>query len=211
MLRPIAPFLAALTLLACNKPEAAPPAAPAPAPAATPAPAPAPEAEPDPAPSAAERGPRVVKTARTGTCEVVTGIAAGPAEQAIADEMSRAAAAARRAVVYIGAPWCAPCVRFKKALLAGELEGILPGVRLLEFDNDLDGDRLRAAGYKWRLVPMFAVPDHAGRPAGLQTAGVPGKDAPMAPLGKRVAELLDKAGRGAGARPAPLAVPATPR
>lgn len=138
-------------------------------------------------------------------------MAAGDAAAAIADEMSWAAADDRRAVVYVGAPWCEPCKRLKQALLAGELDKTLPGVRLLEFDNDLDGDRLRAAGYVWQLVPLLAIAGHDGRASGLQTAGVPAKDAPMAGLAVRVADLLVRAGRGRRrARTAPASGRSTP-
>ena len=89
-----------------------------------------------------------------------------------------------------GATWCEPCKRFKKALLAGELDAQLKGARMLEFDADLDGDRLAAAGYSYRYVPFFAAPRPDGRNSGRATAGVPSKDAPMGPLAIRVAALL---------------------
>jgi len=74
-------------------------------------------------------------------------------------------------VVYVGAAWCEPCVAFHEALLAGQLDADLAGVRFLEFDLDRDRARLEADGYSSRYVPLFALPGRDGRASGAQIEG----------------------------------------
>lgn len=115
---------------------------------------------PQPAPAAptATRPPRLVKAPAGGrVAEAVI------AEQATAD--------GDLVVVYVGAAWCEPCVAFHDALLAGRLDADLPDLRFLEFDLDRDRDRLRAAGYESRYVPLFALPGPDGRASGRQLEG----------------------------------------
>lgn len=66
-------------------------------------------------------------------------------------------------IVYVGATWCAPCKAFHDALVAGELDGPLAGVRFLEFDADRDAGRLQGADYVSRYIPLFSVPGPEGR------------------------------------------------
>ena len=144
-----------LVLSAC----AAEPSAP-PAPVTTAAPA-APAAPaivaPAGAPTGAIRPPRLVPAPAGGTvAEVVT------AERGAGDTLL---------VVYVGASWCEPCVAFHDALLAGQLDADLPGVRFLEFDLDRDKARLDADGYSSRYVPLFALPGPDGRASGRQIQG----------------------------------------
>lgn len=130
-------------LVGCGAEPAAPAAAP-PAPAAAPAPTPTP--------------PRLVPAPAGGrVAEVV--------------EAERAGVGAERLVVYVGAAWCEPCVAFHDALLAGQLDADLPGVRFLEFDLDRDRARLEADGYSSRYVPLFALPGPDGRASGAQIEG----------------------------------------
>ena len=58
--------------------------------------------------------------------------------------------------------WCEPCRQFHKAVLAGELDTLLDGVHLVEFDLDADRDALSAAGYSSHLIPLFALPKANG-------------------------------------------------
>jgi thiol-disulfide isomerase/thioredoxin len=82
---------------------------------------------------------------------------------AIVREASAAAAASRRALlVYVGASWCEPCQRFHRAAEAGALDAVLPRLMLLEFDMDRDRDRLAAAGYDAKYIPLFALPSSDG-------------------------------------------------
>lgn len=180
-------------LFACEKAEESAPKPPlAPNAAASPTEA-APPAAAIPGPPAAQQraagGPRKVATSPSTKSQIVSGLAAGPAAQVIADEVALANGAGK-CIVYVGAPWCQPCQRFKRALLAGELDAELINVRFLEFDADLDKQRLADAGYKFQLVPFFGRPGFDGRATSRTTSGVPAKDSPMAPLAKRVAALL---------------------
>lgn len=74
-------------------------------------------------------------------------------------------------VVTVGASWCEPCRVFHDAVQGGQLDQPLAGVRFLEFDIDRDRERLQAAGYTSRLVPLFALPDAEGRASGRQIEG----------------------------------------
>lgn len=74
-------------------------------------------------------------------------------------------------VVYVGATWCEPCVAFHDALLAGNFNKDLTGVRFLEYDLDRDKARLEADGYTSRYVPLFAIPGPDGRASGRALQG----------------------------------------
>ncbi|HVU00124.1 MAG TPA: thioredoxin [Polyangiaceae bacterium] len=80
----------------------------------------------------------------------------------VADELRKGKAAKRGVLVYVGATWCEPCQAFHHAVQAGELDDLLDGVRLLEFDLDADRDALGRAGYSSRLIPLFALPNADG-------------------------------------------------
>jgi len=87
----------------------------------------------------------------------------GPVARLVAEELKAAGADQRKLIVYVGAPWCEPCVAFHDALIAGELDAELPATRFLEFNMDLDRERLALAGYTSRLIPLFALPLADGR------------------------------------------------
>ena len=74
-----------------------------------------------------------------------------------------ARAEGRIPLVYVGATWCEPCQYFHRAAEHGDLDGELPALALLELDLDRDGDRIAAAGYASRMIPLFAVPGPDGR------------------------------------------------
>lgn len=86
-------------------------------------------------------------------------------------ELERAKKDGRALVVYVGATWCEPCQRFHNAAQAGEITGDLPPIRMLEFDLDRDAERLTAAGYGSRMIPLFAVPGPDGRGTDLRIEG----------------------------------------
>ncbi len=91
-----------------------------------------------------------------------------PAGEGELSALVRTFAASARAegripLVYVGATWCEPCQYFHRAAENGELDGELPALALLELDLDRDGDRIAAAGYGSRMVPLFAVPGADGR------------------------------------------------
>src|SRR5262245_2857436 len=64
----------------------------------------------------------------------------------------------RRLVVYVGAPWCEPCLAFHAAVEAGKLDTELAGIRFLEFDADEHRAAIDEGGYGGRLIPRFALP-----------------------------------------------------
>lgn len=70
-------------------------------------------------------------------------------------------------IAYVGASWCEPCQRFKKALTGGELDAEFPNVLFVEFDHDADERRLEADFYGGELIPRFVLPDSDGK-AGLR-------------------------------------------
>lgn len=77
----------------------------------------------------------------------------------------------RTLLVYVGATWCEPCKRFHAAAEGGFIKGDLPPLRMLEFDLDKDAERLFAAGYGSKMIPLFAVPGPDGRGTELKVEG----------------------------------------
>jgi thiol-disulfide isomerase/thioredoxin len=80
----------------------------------------------------------------------------------VAEELKRGQKVHRGVLVYVGATWCEPCQGFHHAVEQGELDDLLDGVRLVEFDLDRDRDALERAGYLSRLIPLFALPKPDG-------------------------------------------------
>lgn len=87
----------------------------------------------------------------------------GDVASAVRRFVAEARAESRVPLVYVGATWCEPCQYFHRAAVAGELDDALPRMALLEFDRDQDGERLEAAGYGSRMIPLFVVPGDDGR------------------------------------------------
>lgn len=97
---------------------------------------------------------------------------AAPAEGEVAAIVqAELARASGQLVVYVGATWCDPCKVFHDALVAGQLDRELAGVRFVEFDMDRDKERLADAGYMSRYIPLLAVPGPDGRASGRQIEG----------------------------------------
>lgn len=86
-----------------------------------------------------------------------------PVEAIMVRELERARREGRDVLIYVGAEWCEPCKRFHDAAAAGELDDDFPTLRLVEFDADRDGARLKAAGCASKLIPLFARPTEEGR------------------------------------------------
>lgn len=95
----------------------------------------------------------------------------GPIEAVIKTRLDQATADGVRLVVYVGATWCEPCRRFQAALEAGDLATSFAGFRFLKFDKDRDGDRLDAAGYASKYIPLFALPSPDGTSSGEHIEG----------------------------------------
>ena len=209
MCRPIASLLRharlgllGLSLVACTKPAptvttqktapaAATTAAPA-APVAAPAPA---AAAPVAAPAAANpvrEQPAPAQPNPRGKVELPDATPEVPADIVIHNAVAKASEDGKDLLVYVGASWCAPCVRFKAAAKAGKLNASLPGLRLLVFDADTDTERLERAGYRWTYVPLFVRPGVNGRSSGLQIAGVPTKGSSENDLVPRINKLLGR-------------------
>jgi hypothetical protein len=119
-------------------------------------------------------------------------IAAAEGEVAplVKQQLWRAQRDGRQLLVYVGAPWCEPCRRFHDAASTGLLDAEFPSLRVLEFDHDRDEERLRAAGYTSRLIPLFAAPAADGRASGRQIEGSIKGQGAVAEITPRLRALL---------------------
>ncbi|MCA9664237.1 MAG: thioredoxin family protein [Myxococcales bacterium] len=102
---------------------------------------------------------------------VILAPAAGEVAALVSAQRARSGAAGRELIVYVGAKWCEPCRRFIGALHAGKLDREFPRLDVLKFDLDRDRARLAAAGYRSRLIPLFARPRRDGRASGRMIQG----------------------------------------
>jgi hypothetical protein len=131
-----------------------------------------------------------VAPAASGHIRVATASATGDVAPVVRDEMAKAAAEKRRVVVYVGAEWCEPCSRFLRAAESGELDAVFGDVTLLLFDSDRDRDRLSAAGYASRYIPLFALPAGDGTASHKQIEGGIKGDAAVANIASRLRDML---------------------
>lgn len=129
-------------------------------------------------------------TPRPRAVEQVAAPPTGEVAPIVARELGRASREGRQLLVYVGASWCEPCRRFHAAASAGKLDAALPGLRLLEFDLDRDGQRLQRAGYRSDYIPLFARPGPDGRASGRQIAGSIKGDGAVAQIVPRLRALL---------------------
>jgi hypothetical protein len=118
---------------------------------------------------------------------------AGEGADVVRREAERASKDGRTLLVYVGAVWCDPCQRFHKAVEDGEISAGLPRLRILEFDLDHDADRLTAAGYASRLIPLFAVPGADGRGTDARMEGSIKGSGAVANIVPRLRALVDRA------------------
>ena len=111
--------------------------------------------------------------APAGKLELIDAPAAktGDIAPMIAAELARAEHDGKHLLVYLGATWCEPCVKFHDAAAAGKLDGVFGDLRMLVFDADRDNAAFERAGYKYELVPLFAIPNADGRSSGRQIEG----------------------------------------
>jgi thiol:disulfide interchange protein len=114
-----------------------------------------------------------------------------PVAPFVAAELARGRSQGHGVLVYVGATWCEPCQGFHKAVLAGEFDELLAGVRLLEFDLDADRDVLEAAGYHSEHIPLFALPKADGTASEQRIEGsIKGPEAVRANLMPRLRAFL---------------------
>jgi thioredoxin-like negative regulator of GroEL len=125
--------------------------------------------------------------------EFVLAPASGDVVELVTAELERARTDDRLLLVYVGASWCEPCQYFHAAVEDGTLDAELAGTRLLEFDLDQDKDRLVAAGYSSRMIPLFVVPRADGRAGPRRTEGGVKGPAAVENLRKRLVALLEAA------------------
>jgi thiol-disulfide isomerase/thioredoxin len=157
-----------------------------------------------PATPAAEQGkadakPEATEPARRNAPEFVLAPESGDVVALVANELDRADTDDRVLLVYVGASWCEPCQYFHHAVEDGTLDDSLAGVRLLEFDLDRDRDRLVAAGYSSRMIPLFVVPAPDGRAGPRRTEGGVKGPAAVDHLRERLVPLLRAARADRGA------------
>jgi thiol-disulfide isomerase/thioredoxin len=100
---------------------------------------------------------------KPGKVEIMKFSPGETATTTIAREALRATNDGKVLVVYVGAPWCEPCVRFHDAAARGELDATFPNLRLLELDRDRDEAELAKAACSSRLIPLFARASADGR------------------------------------------------
>jgi len=87
-------------------------------------------------------------------------------------ESEKAEALGQQLVVYVSAPWCAPCKMFQQQLHDGAMNAPLAHLTFLKFDEDRDAERLKAAGYGGEYVPRFVLPEANGTASAKRFEGV---------------------------------------
>jgi thiol-disulfide isomerase/thioredoxin len=130
------------------------------------------------------------KSAPAGPVEIEPAPAAGEVAPAVAARLSATRTRGRTLLVYVGATWCEPCQRLHEAARSGALDALFPGLTLLEFDLDRDGDRLEQAGYQSKYVPLLVRPLADGRASEARTEGVKSGSDAIADLTPRLQALL---------------------
>lgn len=150
---------------------------------------PEPQKDPEAKPVASSAVPAVPAIVARGV-RIEKAKAAADAASLVKTEREAARALGRDLVVYVGAPWCEPCQRFHKAAQAGELDDAFPTLTLLEFDLDVDRDRLVAAGYQSTYIPLFVVPGEDGRATPKRFEGSEKGEGAVAKITPRLRTLL---------------------
>lgn len=113
-------------------------------------------------------------------------------EPFIQEQSRRSRNAGARTLVYVGASWCEPCQRFHAAVERGELDALLAGTNLVEFDDDRHSAALHRAGYAFEFIPVLAIPDADGRSSGrLLSGSIAGPAAVDGNIVPRLQALLD--------------------
>jgi hypothetical protein len=125
-----------------------------------------------------------------GKVELVAAPPDGEITAIMQKELLRAETDQRDLLVYVGATWCEPCMRFHHAVESGELDRLFPKLRLVEFNADRDSERLAVAGYSSRLIPLFAVPAPDGRASGKKIEGSVKGNGALSDMAPRLSALI---------------------
>jgi len=132
-------------------------------------------------PSAVVKGSVRIKPAPSG--DVATAVRAARAKES---------AEGRTLLVYVGATWCEPCLRFHDAAKSGSLDPRFPTLTLMEFDLDEDRARLKRAGYESQYVPLFALPNEDGTASGKMVEGASSKgEGAVSDIARRLRTLVE--------------------
>ncbi|HET9620413.1 MAG TPA: thioredoxin family protein [Kofleriaceae bacterium] len=129
-------------------------------------------------------------SARPAALELVEAPAVKDVAAYVAPLASQAAADHKKLVVYVGASWCEPCRYFHKAAAAHELDDAFGDLRLVVFDADRDQAALEAAGYRYPMIPLFALPSPDGRASGQQFGGSIKGDGAVAQIAPNLRALV---------------------
>jgi thiol-disulfide isomerase/thioredoxin len=147
----------------------------------------------EPGADAKPEGPPAGVVHDEGHVEIVPGPNEGSVKAAVQAELTREKARGRQLVVYVGAHWCEPCMRFHHAAEEKKLDARFPKLTLLEFDLDRDRERLEEAGYKSRMIPLFMLPNPDGSASGEHIEGSVKGDGAVDEISPRLDALLVKA------------------
>ncbi len=145
-------------------------------------------------PGRAENRPREAAPTPSARPTFVAGPSGGaPIADFLRNQLEESRRERRKVLVYVGATWCEPCQRFHRAATAGELDSLLAGTRIVEFDLDADKEALDRSGYSSRLIPLFAVPRADGTCSERRIEGsVKGERAMKEDLVPRLRALLEE-------------------
>lgn len=110
----------------------------------------------------------------------------------VVEALAQASRERRTLVVYVGATWCEPCQRFHQAAMHGELDADFPRLTLFEFDLDRDRDRLIAAGYVAKYIPLFVLPQASGLASDQMLSGGIKGDGAVGFIAPRLKALLER-------------------
>lgn len=116
----------------------------------------------------------------------------GSVDSIVRGALDGARAEGRTLVVYVGATWCEPCQYFHRAAQRGDLDAVFPRMTLLEFDLDKDRERLVAAGYASKYIPLFALPGPDGTASGKQVEGGIKGDGAVGYISGRLEKMLSE-------------------